>query len=148
MLSRTYSPTARGAMMSSVHRTIRVGAKPRGGRERSPAASAERPSARRKAYDYLIVDAGLAASVLAERFASQRGKSVLLIDRPYIRGNPFDETNSPGVLMHRYGPPHLTPDHALARRIQKRTPLPPLVTPSENDRCAEGAPGSRPQWGR
>jgi UDP-galactopyranose mutase len=32
-------------------------------------------------YDYLIVGAGFAGSVLAERLASQHGARVLLIDR-------------------------------------------------------------------
>ena len=36
---------------------------------------------RRKRYDYLIVGAGFAGSVIAERLASQHGARVLLIDR-------------------------------------------------------------------
>ena len=41
-----------------------------------------------KEYDYLIVGAGFAGSVLAERLASQHGARVLLIDRrPHIGGN-------------------------------------------------------------
>ena len=55
--------------------------------------------------DYLIVGAGFAGSVLAERLASQLGKRVLLIDRrPHIAGNAYDEQDEAGVLMHRYGP--------------------------------------------
>src|SRR5690606_14114058 len=58
-----------------------------------------------QAYDYLIVGAGFAGSVIAERLASQLGKRVLLIDRrPHIAGNAYDEINEAGVLMHRYGP--------------------------------------------
>lgn len=58
-----------------------------------------------RAYDYLIVGAGFAGSILAERLTSQLGKRVLLIDRrPHIGGNAFDEHNAAGVLMHRYGP--------------------------------------------
>ena len=68
-------------------------------------APAVRPSSRRKPYDYLIVGAGFAGSVLAERLTSQLGKRVLLIDkRPHFGGNAYDERDAAGVLMHRYGP--------------------------------------------
>ena len=64
-----------------------------------------RPSSRRRPFDYLVVGAGFAGSVLAERLTSQLGKRVLLVDRrPHIGGNAFDEHNAAGVLMHRYGP--------------------------------------------
>jgi UDP-galactopyranose mutase len=56
-------------------------------------------------YDWLIVGAGFAGSVLAERLASQRGESVLIIDkRPHIAGNAYDRLDSSGVLIHQYGP--------------------------------------------
>jgi UDP-galactopyranose mutase len=56
-------------------------------------------------YDYLIVGAGYAGSVLAERLASQHGARVLVIDRrPHIGGNAYDELNSDGILYHKYGP--------------------------------------------
>jgi UDP-galactopyranose mutase len=56
-------------------------------------------------FDWLIVGAGFAGSVLAERLASQRGDKVLLIDkRPHIGGNAYDCYNDAGVLIHRYGP--------------------------------------------
>jgi UDP-galactopyranose mutase len=56
-------------------------------------------------YDYLIVGAGFAGSVLAERLASQHGARVLLIDRrPHVGGNAYDELNSDGILYHKYGP--------------------------------------------
>ena len=59
----------------------------------------------RGAYDYLIVGAGFAGSVLAERLASQHGARVLLIDRrPHIGGNAYDEPNEAGILYHKYGP--------------------------------------------
>ena len=61
--------------------------------------------AERRRYDYLIVGAGFAGSVLAERLASQHGARVLLIDRrPHIGGNAYDEPNEAGILYHRYGP--------------------------------------------
>ena len=56
-------------------------------------------------FDWLIVGAGFAGSVLAERIASQRGESVLIVDRRgHIGGNAYDEKDAAGVLMHRYGP--------------------------------------------
>jgi UDP-galactopyranose mutase len=61
--------------------------------------------AERRPYDYLIVGAGFAGSVLAERLASQHGARVLLIDRrPHIGGNAYDEPNEAGILYHKYGP--------------------------------------------
>ena len=56
-------------------------------------------------YDSLIVGAGVAGSVLAERLASQHGARVLLIDRrPHVGGNAYDELNEAGILYHKYGP--------------------------------------------
>jgi UDP-galactopyranose mutase len=56
-------------------------------------------------YDWLIVGAGFAGSVLAERLASQRDETVLVVDRrPHIAGNAFDHTDAAGILIHRYGP--------------------------------------------
>ncbi|MFC5408153.1 UDP-galactopyranose mutase [Larkinella bovis] len=56
-------------------------------------------------YDFAIVGAGYAGSVLAERLASQSGKKVLLIDkRPHIGGNAYDYYNEDGILIHLYGP--------------------------------------------
>ena len=56
-------------------------------------------------YDYLVVGAGFAGSVIAERLASQHGARVLLVDRrPHIGGNAYDEPNDAGILYHKYGP--------------------------------------------
>lgn len=56
-------------------------------------------------FDYLIVGAGFAGSVLAERLAVGSGKKVLLIDRrPHIGGNAYDHYDDAGILVHRYGP--------------------------------------------
>jgi UDP-galactopyranose mutase len=56
-------------------------------------------------FDYVVVGAGFAGSVVAERLASQLGKRVLVIDkRPHIGGNTYDFYNEDGVLVHRYGP--------------------------------------------
>jgi UDP-galactopyranose mutase len=56
-------------------------------------------------FDYLIVGAGFAGSVLAERLANGLGKKVLICDtRPHIGGNAFDYYNDEGILIHKYGP--------------------------------------------
>ena len=56
-------------------------------------------------YDWLIVGAGFAGSVLAERLARERGERVLVIDRrDHVGGNAFDVLNEDGLLIHRYGP--------------------------------------------
>lgn len=56
-------------------------------------------------FDYLIVGAGFAGSVLAERLANGSGKRVLICDkRPHIGGNAYDFYNDDGILIHKYGP--------------------------------------------
>ncbi len=56
-------------------------------------------------FDYLVVGAGFAGSVIAERLASQAGKKVLIIDkRDHIAGNAYDYYNQDGILIHKYGP--------------------------------------------
>jgi UDP-galactopyranose mutase len=56
-------------------------------------------------FDYLIVGAGFAGSVLAERLARGSSKKVLLVDRrPHIGGNAYDCYDDSGILIHRYGP--------------------------------------------
>jgi UDP-galactopyranose mutase len=66
-------------------------------------------------FDWLIVGAGFAGSVLAERLATQRGETVLIIDkRPHIGGNAYDRFDEAGLLIHQYGP-HIF--HTNARSI-------------------------------
>src|SRR5437868_3008683 len=56
-------------------------------------------------FDYVIVGAGFAGSVLAERLTSQADKKVLIIDkRNHIGGNTFDYYDQHGILVHKYGP--------------------------------------------
>jgi UDP-galactopyranose mutase len=56
-------------------------------------------------FDYLIVGAGFAGCVLAERLANGSDKKVLLCDkRPHIGGNAYDHYNDAGLLVHKYGP--------------------------------------------
>ena len=80
----------------------------------SPTPSSSRllfePSHRSKAvrsehYDYVIVGAGFAGSVLAERLANVLDRRVLIIDkREHVAGNAFDCLDEAGILIHRYGP--------------------------------------------
>lgn len=56
-------------------------------------------------FDYLIVGAGFAGSVLAERLARGLGLRVLVVDkRSHIGGNAYDRYDDHGVLVHPYGP--------------------------------------------
>lgn len=56
-------------------------------------------------FDYLVVGAGFAGAVLAERLANQAGKRILIIDkRNHIGGNTYDYYNKEGILIHKYGP--------------------------------------------
>jgi len=55
--------------------------------------------------DWIVVGAGFAGAVLAERIATQLGQKVLLVDkRNHIGGNAYDEHDENGVLVHKYGP--------------------------------------------
>jgi UDP-galactopyranose mutase len=66
------------------------------------AGTASAPAA---GYDTLIVGAGFAGSVMAERLASQAGQRVLIVDkRPHIGGNAHDRYDDAGLLIHPYGP--------------------------------------------
>ena len=56
-------------------------------------------------FDTLVVGAGFAGSVLAERLANVLGQRVLVVDkRPHIGGNAYDRHDDAGVLIHPYGP--------------------------------------------
>jgi UDP-galactopyranose mutase len=59
----------------------------------------------RRRYDFLVVGAGFAGSVVAERLATYLDARVLLVDcRPHIGGNAYDHYDDSGILVHRYGP--------------------------------------------
>lgn len=54
---------------------------------------------------WLVVGAGFTGAVAAERLASQKGATVVVIDRRgHIGGNAFDCRNDAGHLIHLYGP--------------------------------------------
>jgi UDP-galactopyranose mutase len=74
-------------------------------------------------YDVLVVGAGFAGSVVAERLASTAGARVLIVDRrSHIGGNAYDHLDDAGVLVHRYGP-HIfhTNSHEVARYLSRFT---------------------------
>src|SRR5687767_5216384 len=72
---------------------------------RSLANPVPRPSERGDAFDYLVVGAGFAGSVLAERLASELDLRVLVVEkRNHVGGNAYDRHDDTGVLVHPYGP--------------------------------------------
>ncbi|MFL5929137.1 MAG: UDP-galactopyranose mutase [Gaiellaceae bacterium] len=71
-------------------------------RRASLPARSGRPPAR---FDAVVVGAGFAGSVFAERLATELRQRVLVVERrPHIGGNAFDCYDDAGVLVHRYGP--------------------------------------------
>ena len=59
----------------------------------------------REVFDTLVVGAGFAGAIMAERLASQCGHRVLVIDRrDHVAGNAFDYADEHGVVCHKYGP--------------------------------------------
>ena len=58
-----------------------------------------------KDYDAFIVGSGFAGSVCARELAERANKRVLVFEkRSQVGGNMFDEEDSAGILVHRYGP--------------------------------------------
>jgi UDP-galactopyranose mutase len=56
-------------------------------------------------FDFLIVGAGFAGCVLAERLAAGSGKRVVICDkRSHVGGNAYDFYDDHGILIHKYGP--------------------------------------------
>ncbi len=61
----------------------------------SPTRGPSEPPAR---YDVMVVGAGIAGAVMAERLASQSGKSVLVVDRrPHVADDADDLLDHPGI---------------------------------------------------
>lgn len=66
-------------------------------------------------FDVMVVGAGFAGAVMAERLAADAGVEVLVIDRrDHVGGNAYDERDAAGILIHRYGP-HIF--HTNAREV-------------------------------
>jgi choline dehydrogenase-like flavoprotein len=53
--------------------------------------------------DFLVVGAGFAGSVCAERLASAERHAPIIDRRPHIGGNAFDTYDENGILIHPYG---------------------------------------------
>ena len=73
-------------------------------------------------FDVVIIGAGLVGAVLAERLAKS-GKKILLIERrKHVAGNCYDELDTNGILIHKYGP-HLfhTDDEQVWKYLSKFT---------------------------
>ncbi len=58
--------------------------------------------------DLLIIGAGPVGCVIAERAAKiKKWKTLIIEKRNHIAGNCYDEYNSKGVLIHKYGPHYM-----------------------------------------
>ncbi|MCX8029021.1 MAG: UDP-galactopyranose mutase [Brevinematales bacterium] len=56
-------------------------------------------------FRYIVVGAGFAGSVIAERIANVLGQKVLVVDKRYhIGGNCYDDRDENGIIFHKYGP--------------------------------------------
>ena len=105
-LSTTSWDATAAEMMALVDGVLREAAKREPVRENAfAAARLRRAKTEANGFDYLIVGAGFAGSVLAERLAADSDKRVLLIDRRgHVGGNAYDCYDDAGILIHRYGP--------------------------------------------
>ncbi len=110
MLQTTSWERTWNEMWSQVERTLKTASNVSAGSRKVPAVRSTREAglstiSRHNAYDYLVVGAGFAGSVLAERLATVLDKRVLIIDkRDHVGGNTFDYLDAAGILVHRYGP--------------------------------------------
>ncbi len=63
-------------------------------------------------FNYIIIGAGFAGSVLAERIADVLNEKVLVIEkRNHIGGNCYDYRTKDGIIVHKYGPHLFHTDH-------------------------------------
>ena len=73
--------------------------------------------------DYLIVGAGFAGCILAERIANILSKRVIIVEkRDHIAGNAYDFIDENNIMVHMYGP-HLfhTNDEKVFKYLSKFT---------------------------
>jgi UDP-galactopyranose mutase len=56
-------------------------------------------------YDVIIIGSGVAGAVAARVLAEEQGKKVLVLEKKeHIGGNCYDEKDTYGILVHKYGP--------------------------------------------
>lgn len=55
-------------------------------------------------YDVIIIGCGFAGATIAERFAKDNKKVLIIDKRSHIGGNMYDYIDENGVLIHLYGP--------------------------------------------
>lgn len=73
-------------------------------------------------YDVIIVGAGFAGATLANKFAEDKKKVLIIDKRKHIGGNMYEETRKNGVRVHLYGP-HIfhTNDKGVVEYLKKFT---------------------------
>ncbi|MDP1625095.1 MAG: UDP-galactopyranose mutase [bacterium] len=80
-------------------------------------------------YDIVIVGAGISGATLAERYATQLGKRVLVLEkRGHVGGNCHDYINDAGIRVAKYGPHYFrTNDEGVWRYVQSFSSWEPFV---------------------
>jgi UDP-galactopyranose mutase len=63
--------------------------------------------------DFLIVGAGFAGLVVAERLAAAGWRCAVVDRRTHFAGNAYDSTDDAGVLVHRFGPHYFRTNSAM-----------------------------------
>ena len=98
-----------------------------------------------RSFDYLVVGAGFAGSVMAERLARGLNLRVLLVDkRAHIGGSAYDRLDDAGVLIQPYGPRIFHTDSAeVFDYLSQFT----AWRPCRDDRCLAGAFQAMPLHG-
>ena len=70
--------------------------------------------------DFLIIGAGFAGLVAAERLATAGWKCTVVDRRHHIGGNAYDAINAAGVLTHQYGPHYFRTNSEKIRQYLSR----------------------------
>ena len=56
-------------------------------------------------YDSIVIGAGAAGSTVARKFAEEKNRKVLVLEkRSHIGGNCYDKFDEHGIMIHEYGP--------------------------------------------
>lgn len=70
--------------------------------------------------DFLIIGAGFAGLLTAERLAAHGWKCVVVDRRSHLGGNAYDHTDAAGVLVHPYGPHYFRTNSPRVREYLSR----------------------------